>query len=110
MTSSTTSDPRNRSAESDRELRRAIARLNARAWGIAFGLLLGGGLFVATNVLVLKGGDVVGPHLALLAVYFPGYRVTFLGSFVGLIYGFVLGYAIGRVIGTVYNWLVRISS
>jgi hypothetical protein len=105
MTSSTTSDP-----NTDRELRRAIARLNARAWGIAFGLLLGGGLFVATNVLVLKGGAVVGPHLALLAVYFPGYRVTFLGSFVGLIYGFVLGYGIGRGIGAIYNWLVRISS
>jgi hypothetical protein len=91
------------------ELRRAVARLNARAWGIAFGLLLGGGLFVATNVLVLKGGAVVGPHLALLAIFFPGYRVTFLGSFVGLAYGFVLGYAIGRVIGAVYDWAAGIG-
>jgi hypothetical protein len=91
------------------ELRRAVARLNARAWGIAFGLLLGGGLFVATNVLVLKGGAVVGPHLALLAIFFPGYRVTFLGSFVGLAYGFVLGYAIGRVIGAVYDWAAGVG-
>lgn len=90
------------------ELRRAVARLNAQAWGIAFGLLVGGSLFVATNVLVVKGGAVVGPHLALLAIYFPGYRVTFLGSFVGLIYGFVLGYAIGRVIGAIYNRLVQV--
>lgn len=95
--------------DTERELRRAVARLNARAWGIAFGLLLGGGLFVATNVLVLKGGAVVGPHLGLLGSYFPGYRVTFLGSFVGFVYGFVLGYALGRVIGGIYNRLVRLG-
>lgn len=91
----------------NQELRRAIARLNERAWGISLGLLLGGGLFIATNVLVLKGGPVVGPHLSLLRVYFPGYRVTFLGSFVGFVYAFVLGYALGRLIGAVYNRLVR---
>ncbi len=86
-------------------LQHALLRLNARAWGIAFGLLLGGGLFIATNVLVLKGGPTVGQHLQLLSVFFPGYRVTFLGSFVGFIYAFVLGYAIGRLIGVVYNRL-----
>ena len=91
----------------NQELRRAIARLNERAWGISLGLLLGGGLFIATNVLVIKGGPVVGPHLALLSVYFPGYRVTFLGSLVGFVYAFVLGYALGRLIGAIYNRLVR---
>ncbi len=89
----------------DAQERRTLARLNARAWGIATGLLFGGGLFIATNVLVLKGGNPVGPHLGLLSIYFPGYRVTFLGSFVGFVYAFVLGYAVGRVIGEVYNRL-----
>ncbi len=89
------------------ELRRAIATLNARAWGIAMGLLLGFGLFIATNILVLKGGLRVGLHLGLLAVYFPGYRVTFVGSLVGFVYAFVVGYAFGRLIGTVYNYLLR---
>lgn len=86
---------------------RALLRLNGRAWGIALGLLLGGGLFVATNVLVLKGGPNVGNHLQLLAVYFPGYRVTFLGSLIGFVYAFVVGYGIGRLIGVVYNRLVE---
>jgi hypothetical protein len=90
----------------DPELRRAVARLNARAWGITVGLLLGGGLFLATLILVIKGGPNPGPHLALLRIYFPGYRVTMLGSFVGFIYAFVLGYALGRLIGGVYNKLV----
>ncbi|HJU88864.1 MAG TPA: hypothetical protein VJ672_05695 [Gemmatimonadaceae bacterium] len=91
--------------EQQQNLRAAILRLNARAWGIAMGLLFGLGLFIATNFLVLKGGPEVGPHLSLLAVYFPGYRVTFLGSIIGFIYAFVLGYALGRLIGIVYNRL-----
>jgi hypothetical protein len=95
--------------ETDESLNAAILRLNGRAWGIAAGLLLGGGLFVATNILVLKGGERVGPHLRLLAVFFPGYSVTFVGSIIGFIYAFVLGYAVGRLVGSVYNRLVRIS-
>lgn len=82
-------------------------RLNARAWGIALGLLCGFGLLIATNILVLRGGPVVGPHLGLLGAYLPGYRVTFVGSLVGLAYGIVIGYCAGRLIGSVYNLLVR---
>jgi hypothetical protein len=88
------------------ELQRAIQRLNERAWGIAVGLLGGLGLFAATNVLVIKGGENVGAHLGLLSQYFPGYSVTFLGSIVGFVYTFVLGYVLGRLIGAVYNRLV----
>ncbi len=92
--------------EEGQNLNAAILRLNARAWGIAFGLLMGGGLFLATIVLVIKGGPDVGQHLSLLSVFFPGYRVTVLGSLIGFVYAFVLGYALGRLVGTVYNRLV----
>ena len=92
--------------DNDEALNAALLRLNARAWGIAFGLLLGGGLFFATNLLVIKGGVDVGRHLKLLAIFFPGYRVTFIGSLIGFVYAFVVGYAIGRIIGGVYNRLV----
>jgi hypothetical protein len=93
-------------ATQDELLQTTIRRLNARAWGIAVGLLMGIGLFIATNVLVLKGGPNVGQHLNLLAIYFPGYRVTFLGSLIGFVYMFVIGYALGRLIGLVYNQMV----
>lgn len=86
---------------------RTPARLNARAWGVALGLLCGIGLFLATNILLLKGGPVVGPHLALLGAYLPGYRVTFAGSLIGLGYGIVIGYGAGWLMGRVYNALVR---
>lgn len=88
------------------ELRRAIQRLNQRAWGIAVALLGAVGIFVATNVLVIRGGPNVGQHLGLLGQYLPGYTVTFVGSVIGAVYFFVLGYVLGRLIGLVYNRLV----
>lgn len=88
------------------EVQRTLLRLNGRAWGIAFGLLAGFGLFIATNVLVLRGGPNPGQHLRMLHIFFPGYRVTFAGSLIGFVYAFVFGYALGRLIGAVYNRLV----
>jgi hypothetical protein len=95
--------------ETDVTLDQAIRRLNARAWGISVGLICGLGLFLATNLLILRGGPNVGQHLGLLRAYFPGYSVTFMGSLVGFVYTFVIGYGLGRVVGTVYNKLVESS-
>jgi hypothetical protein len=82
-----------------------MVRLNATVHGIVLGLVTGLGLFVATLWLVIKGGAVVGPHLALLGQFFVGYRVTVLGSFIGLAYGFVSGFLVGFVVTTLYNWI-----
>lgn len=87
----------------DPRIASALARVNARAWGVATGLLFALALFLATNILVLKGGPVVGPHLGLLGVYLPGYSVTFVGSLIGFVYAFVIGYAFGRLVAGVYN-------
>ncbi len=84
-----------------------LLRLNARAWGIAVGLVFGMGLFLATIVLLMKGGLDVGAHLGLLGKLLPGYSVTVGGAFIGFGYAFVIGYAIGRIIGSVYNALAR---
>jgi hypothetical protein len=84
----------------------AIARLNARAWGIAGGLLFGFGLFAATIILVVKGATNPGAHLGLLSNYFPFYSVSIGGAIIGFVYAFVVGYAAGRFIGLVYNKLV----
>ena len=96
-----TIDPRDQQA-----INRVLLRMNEQGWGIAFGLLLALGLFIATNVLVLRGGEHVGAHLGLLAMYFPGYRVTFLGSLLGFVYALVVGYGTGRTIGALYNRIV----
>jgi tetrahydromethanopterin S-methyltransferase subunit G len=89
--------------EEQQVIRKTIYRLHEQGWGLAFGLVFGLTLLVATNVLVFKGGSTVGPHLALLGVYFPGYRVTVVGSLIGFVYAFVVGYGFGRMITTVYN-------
>jgi len=86
-------------------LTRAL-RLNATVQGIVTGLVAGLGVFIATNWLVLKGGERVGPHLSLLGQYFIGYRVSFLGSLLGFFYAFVIGYVVGYMVGRVYNWAV----
>ena len=82
-----------------------MLRLNAAIYGIATGITFGLGLFVATNWLVLEGGPVVGPHLALLGEFLIGYHVSFVGSLIGLAYGLVLGFVFGYVVALTYNWL-----
>jgi hypothetical protein len=83
-----------------------LVRLNAKLYGAVAGLFTALAIFVATNWLVLKGGKIVGPHLALLGQFFIGYRVTFGGSLIGAAYGFVFGFVVGAFVAKLYNWLV----
>jgi protoporphyrinogen oxidase len=85
------------------ELVRIFAKLDRWAFGAALGLVMGSLLFVATLILALKGGDVVGPHLALLAQYFPGYRVSVGGSLLGLVYGVATGFIMGWLFALIRN-------
>jgi protoporphyrinogen oxidase len=73
----------------------AFSKLDRFAFGVSTGSVAGIMLFLATLILVLKGGEVVGPKLQLLENYYPGYTVTLTGSFLGLFYGFVTGFLAG---------------
>lgn len=106
MTTPRPSNPADAPLVAERVVQQAFARLNGRAWGVAFALLGGLGILIPTWLLVLEGGPQVGPHLALLSVFFPGYSVTFIGGLIGFVYGFVVGYALGRLVGTIYNMLL----
>lgn len=87
-------------------VRTRLIRLDAMLQGVATGLVAGLGLFVATNWLVLKGGPVVGPNLALVGQFFIGYRVTFVGSLIGFAYAFATGFAAGYMVARLHNLFV----
>jgi hypothetical protein len=82
-----------------------LLRLNAKVQGVVTGIVAGLAVFIATNWLVLKGGDVVGPHLSLLGQFFIGYRVTFIGSLIGFAYAFFTGFVVGYGVAVTYNWV-----
>jgi len=84
-----------------------FAHLAPVALGVAAGTVLGIGIFLATIILVIRGGAVVGPNLALLAQYFVGYTVTWGGAFLGLAYGFLVGFLAGYSFATIRNGIVR---
>lgn len=100
-----------RMVEGDEDLEHVVLvkllRLNAAVVGVLTGLTLGAAIFLMTLVLVIKGGEVVGPHLALLREVYPGYRVTLLGSLVGFLYGTVSGLLVGYVFARLYNRLAE---
>ena len=85
------------------EIKKSLVRFSEQGWGLAFGSAAAVGLFMATIVLVLRGGINVGEHLNLLGVYLPGYSVSYVGSVIGFVYAFVIGYGAGRTVATVYN-------
>ena len=92
----------------DEFLIRAFARLHAAALGVSCGILCGFGIFAATAILLLKGGNVVGPNLVLLAQYFPGYTVTWFGSLIGGVYGLLLGFIGGWLLASLRNLSVTV--
>lgn len=87
-------------------IRNAVIRLNSHILGFVLAVISALVIFLATNWLVLKGGEVVGPHMGLLDQFFFGYSVTFVGSLIGAAYAFVIGYICGLVIGHIYNWVI----
>ena len=90
------------------EVSRAVARIHAGVLALVCAILGGGGLFIMTIWLLIKGGARVGEHLNLLGQYFYGYSVTWFGSLVGLAWGIAVGGVLGWTIGEVYNLVVWI--
>lgn len=87
---------------------KSLAKLDSIALGVSLGTLFGLFIFLATNILILKGGEIIGPTLQLLSQFFVGYEVTFAGSFIGLLYGFASGYLLGWLIAFLRNGIVSL--
>ena len=89
-------------------LRSVFVKLDRVALGLSVGAAGGLLLFLATLFVVLGGAPLVGPGLALLGQYFPGYAVTPSGTVAGLVYGFVAGFVAGWSFAFVRNVCVFI--
>lgn len=81
-------------------------RLDPLALGAAVGTVLGMAMLLATAILLLKAGPVIGPHMDLLAQYMPGFRATWAGALIGFAYGFAGGFAAGWLIAGLHNLLM----
>jgi protoporphyrinogen oxidase len=83
-------------------LRGAFARYDPLALGVAVGAVAGTALFLATALLLLRGGESTGANLSLLGNYLLGFRISWGGAFLGLaeaaLGGFALGYGMARAI------------
>jgi hypothetical protein len=95
-------------APADELIVQSLAKLDGTALGVAIGLLSGLVVFIATNLLIFKGGDEIGPNLALLGQFFIGYEVSFSGSLIGFVYGLISGFVLGWLIAAIRNLILSI--
>lgn len=84
----------------------AFAKIDVIAFVVALGTVVALMLFGATAILLLKGaepGYEVGTHLSMLAIYLPGYTVSWPGALVGAGWGALIGALLGFVLATLWN-------
>lgn len=77
--------------------------LDAKSFALSGGIMWGLGMFVLT-LLSLWTGYAAG-FLALMAIIYPGYSISFVGSLVGMVYGFVDCFVGLYVFAWLYNRL-----
>ena len=87
-------------------VRDAFARYDPVALGGAVGVVMGLGLFLATVLLLLRGGVDVGANLAVLENYLLGYSVSWSGAVVGLLEAGLGGFGFGWVLARLINLVI----
>lgn len=87
----------------------AAIRLNTLVSAAAFALLSGSALWLATVILVVRGGSDAGQHLQLLSVFMAGYTVTWAGAWIGFLWGAIYGALSGGILYWTYARSLRPS-
>ncbi len=86
-----------------------FSKLDRVALGTALGIVSSVCLFLATLILVIKGGPDAGATLGLLSHYYPGFAISFWGAVVGGVYGFLTGFVVGYLFAFLRNAVVFVS-
>ncbi len=102
-------------SDQDRRFEDVLAGLFARydpvALGAAVSLVWGGVVFLATAMVLLRGGDSVAPMLSLLGNYLLSYQVSWGGALLGWLEasvgGFAFGYLLAKLINRVVDGVAR---
>ncbi|MDX1643172.1 MAG: NAD(P)/FAD-dependent oxidoreductase [Thermoanaerobaculia bacterium] len=83
-----------------------FARYDRVALGVAIGSVTALTIFAATAVLLLRGGEPLGPTLSLLGNYLFGFQVSWRGALLGAFEGGLIGFGVGFVMAGLINLLV----
>ncbi|MCI0466404.1 MAG: hypothetical protein L0Y57_05280 [Beijerinckiaceae bacterium] len=81
----------------------------AHVWAatIAGGVVAACAMFLATSILLIKGappGTEIGPNLAALRLFWPGFSVTWTGGVIGAFYAGAIGAALGFTVALFWNF------
>jgi len=90
-------------------LRAAFSRYDEVAVGQAVGVVAAVGLFAATVLLMLHGGEPRGPTLSLLGHYLLGYEVSWPGALLGAAEAGLAGFALGWLTARWINRLIALQ-
>jgi hypothetical protein len=96
-----------RKAVGDEALLNTVARIRIPGFAVACGLFCGSVILIATLWLILthRPGTKLGPHMALLAHYLPGYSVSIGGAVIGFVEGLVFGAIAFASVAWIYDRL-----
>jgi protoporphyrinogen oxidase len=92
------------SGDEEEIIQMVFAKLDPVALGVAVGVVSGFAIFIATAILLIKGGPVMGPNLSLLGHFLFGFKMTWGGALVGCLEGCLVGFAIGSSVASLRNW------
>jgi protoporphyrinogen oxidase len=81
--------------------------MNALIMAAIGALFVGSGLWLATAILLLRGGETIGPNLSLLSIFLPGYEISWTGAWIGALWGALVGGVSGAVLYWSYSRTLR---
>lgn len=100
-----------RSADiASQKLTGATLKFDGKYLGLALGIIVGGGLAITTNWLVLRGTGDESVHAMLLENYLPGYSISLPGSLVGALELFIATFVACLLFSWIYNAVVSLRS
>ena len=79
--------------------------LRKRAFGIAFGLIWGLIIMLATWGLLIMGSK--GSTISTICAFCFGYSYSIVGSIIGFIWGFIYGFICGLLFAWFYNMVAK---